>query len=795
VADSQPAVFPLSLVAERLGVDRRTVRDAFEAAGVRSARLVKVRGQQAQAFRLEDFPVAILERLRSLADRHCYSDLVRFLRDGPGRWDPSIRGGKISPAQVNAAHKRCNVLAPLLQGHGSGPVSELVARACQAWKAATGYDLADRTMRRWIERARDRDRGFLEWSRWEIYLDDAPALVLAPAPQPPSAAIEFPLLADAVAAVKQPASPTSEERTQIWLHVLKDVDNCEARGLPVDRLHRAVVQTIAESGVQIAKNMNALRKMYLRKRAAWVEGGRKASAIEDRRAAANAKRRLQLSEDEKTTLGAILKGYGFRVSQGWRAAKKGKELSPELLDRPQPADKSHVPHSVRREMKTAVLVAKQRAQGPRSARVRGAWSSREWSGIAPGDYWVGDDLTVPVYWYDDFPSGPSLMRGQLLMMCDARTDFVLGFSLLSSRSYNSREIRSLITRCHDQHGLPRRGLYFEYGIWKASRILTGEADPLMENWSVTEEGLKEFGLEFEHATTPGQKTIERVFGLLQDRMQTFPGYCGRNERVDGPEKTKEQIADVLAGRVHPSKHFMHKRKFMERMEQICMDHNAERYSRSDKIGPQSPAEVYNARRTDDIVWLDASARYLLDTHRLPVSVGRNGIRLRKSLGGQWYRNEHTGPLIGQTVLAWVDVDALDSIRITTLDRKFPRVVEAEPRPTAIGASSEELKAAVQSRRAHERYGNTLYRIIAAKEKARFRPVVMDHESRQLGVEMRAQQAAAAAAKSQAKDLSSDFDRLTRRLGLQMEKPENTDQLQRVVAKLRRIETPTTAEQQ
>ena len=62
------------------------------------------------------------------------------------------------------------------------------------------------------------------------------------------------------------------------------------------------------------------------------------------------------------------------------------------------------------------------------------------------------------------------MRGQFLPMIDVRSLRVLGFGLRPEKSYNAAMIRTLITWVCDEHGLPRKGFYFERGIFGPARV-------------------------------------------------------------------------------------------------------------------------------------------------------------------------------------------------------------------------------------------------------------------------------------------------------------------------------------
>ena len=212
--------------------------------------------------------------------------------------------------------------------------------------------------------------------------------------------------------------------------------------------------------------------------------------------------------------------------------------------------------------------------GPREHQLRGAYNSRDYSNFFAGDSYQADDATCPVYYWEADPgNGVRIIRGQLLLMIDERSRLALGFALHSENNYNARIIRSLITRVHDAYGLPRKRFYFERGIWKSSRILTG-GDELSLNH--TELGLLEFGVKFVHAKLPRGKVIERVIGLHQNAMDGLPGYVGRDEINDKFERVQEQKRLCESGRVDPSQFFMSKAQWESELMRICEAYNAER---------------------------------------------------------------------------------------------------------------------------------------------------------------------------------------------------------------------------
>jgi len=770
------------------------VREAFEAAGVPPAGTVEVRGQPAQAWRIEDFPSSILERLRPLAARHCYSDLVRFLRDGPARWSPNIRCGKISQAQLNSAHKRCSALAPLLHAHGKEPLSELVARACQAWKAAAGYELADRTMRRWIERARERDRGFLEWSRWEIWLDEDLTPTSTVLHSPAAADPETPRLTELLSSVQCIYAPTLREREHIWAAAMNDASVMTGAGLSEAKARRVIVAAILESGVPMAKNREALREAFNRKWSAWNSNGGLFGAVVDRRVVANQERRFSLPEADIVTLIRIARTRGNQLSCAYREAHQRKLLTPETLSRfpTLPLDKGFVPHAIRRRVSPLLSEIAINGRGPRARRLNGPKVICDWSDVQPGDVYEFDDLTLPLYWWTEDPGSPTgffFGAGQTLMGADSKTGFILDWVIAPRAGYSSRDILKLVRLVHDRHGLPHQYILFERGIWQRSRLISGSRS---ERGSDDIVGGLASVWPVKHAHSPtGKAIIERIFGLLQDRMEHIPGYTGRDMRKDCPDATKRAIDAVKAGREHPSKRFLHASQMFQLLEDIVQAyHNEPLGLRTVRIPGQTPLAAWDARDTTRLQKFGPESAHLFYPHREEVVVTVNGIRLPDALVPKEerpavYRNEYVGTLIGQTVMFWADPFDLSHIFITSTDGKKPILVERVESPRARGAESDSLSRAMKQTGDYMRFLDTLTRATRPHlTPADFRPNLVDGATARMAEDMRRQKAEFSERRRDEASLKAEFVRTTRAHGLQIGQSNDPERMQSVVEGLK-----------
>jgi hypothetical protein len=223
-------------------------------------------------------------------------------------------------------------------------------------------------------------------------------------------------------------------------------------------------------------------------------------------------------------------------------------------------------------------------------------------------------------------------------------------------------------------------------------------------------------------------------------MEHLPGYTGRDMRKDCPEATKRAIGLVKAGHEHPSKYFLHGSQVMELLEAIAAAHNDEPLgTRTRRIPGQTPREVFEARDSSGMGYFGPESSHLFRTHRIERRVTAEGIRLPDSLGGAVYRNEATGPLIGQRVLCWVDPVDLDTIFVTDLARHNPRLIERAVEPSARGASSDSIAQAREQAAAHMRFVDVLTRSSKPKlAPADFRPVLVDGPTQRLALEMQQQ---------------------------------------------------------
>ncbi len=704
-------VFTAARIASVLGRDKRGLLRIL--GRIPPTGKVLVRGNQmADAWSVENLPAhyrADLERLAKI--KQCRS-ADHLLAEGLTRWNPPIPLNEIARHQVDRAVRVKNAFtrAIALYGNPRVTIGEVRRAAWEDYQKEFGV-ISERQVRRVFDRVLTRDAGEEHFDDLSLYLDDRLSrektgeAVLPGLLSPHEQAI-FRYLS----AVKTPSEPTVEELDLIWFAV------CESLHVQVEErtkervARRAMTDFLEKSPVRLSFNRDALKKQVVRKYARYLECAGDFNLMCDQRGEKSGWRRALVLPDQDRELivahAALQKGG--RIAPAIRDLRNDGMLSQEFVSHhlANPSRKSYVPQSVRDQVQPDVRRLKNMEHGPRTHELNGAYLTRNYDAMAAGDYWQADDVTLPCYFWDETENGPARMRGQFLVMIDVRTDFILGFLLIPERNYDSLAIRSLITVCASKHGLPRRGFYFERGIWKSSKIISGSASALP--FEHADRGLRGLGMELHHARLPRGKVIERTIGQLQNRMEGLPGYAGRDERHDIRERAQRVFLDVDAGRSPMNEKLFSKSQYCEQLARIIEDHNAEPQEGT-RLQGMSPAEAWERLQGDrPRQGFGSKWRYVLARDVRKVKVGRNGITLRYGKKPFVYHDAETGKRVGEEVLAWFDPMLPDVLACTDLDRKNVFSVELAKEVPAMDAPPKLLHDEMSKADAHQAYAKSLY---------------------------------------------------------------------------------------
>ena len=761
--------FTIARIAAVLGRDVRELRRML--AGRESDGHSLVAGNITRTYLLSTLPEVIRSALVDLSQCRGFDSAERLLQRDCEQWLHSVPVAEIHPKEIATATKRATVLADFARAFSDGacPIREIVTNATLDYGRVMGHSVSNDTVEKLLCRAIKRDASRCEFTRWELYLPENPKRRAA---RPSRAGQDdFTGLATYLSGIDV-ASPTIADRNWVWT-AMCDVYQAQLEtGKSQRPARRQIVNYVFANASWMSGNKQSLAKCFDEKWRRFCAGER---FVADRRPGRSGNHsKLPLTEDDEKKLIARGLTNGGGLSAAWRNSLERGDLSPAVTARyiPNPASKSYVPARVRTLVSPQIGMLDDIHHGPHQAKLKGAYITRDWSDVSPGDWYQADDTTPGLYYWEEDDTGrPRVLRGQFLPMIDCRTARVLSFVLHSERNYTAKVIRGLILTTHDTYGLPRVGFHFENGIWRSSKLIKGvEAPADFVDLQETELGLREF-VRFMHSK-PGNaraKVVERVMGHLQDRMEDQPGYVGRNEQTEKFERVQAQIRAITSGKLDPSGVLLHRDEWTNRLEQLCESYNGER--QDGRLKGQSPRETWDAlfNPSRPLTRLSPDTRYLLANHRRPMKVTKNGICVQLGKERHWFRNEETGRLIGRIVQAYFDPEDLSSVFIKTdLAETSATVVPAAPSIPAMNATSEQMAAAMTSVNAHNQPARTLYRTIkpyfADTSPSPFRKVIADADTVEAGREIQEQKEALKKQQQSDDHQRRQLSRYNRRLG-------------------------------
>lgn len=619
-------LFTASQIAAALQRPKRSVLGASEQIQPTGTRIVH--GNEARAWSRDALPLNIQAALQDAASRRS-TTVEALLASPPPFWRPRYPLSELSQESVERASLLKQSLVPAFTRLNDARLSsaEFERLGVEDYRRTFGHSVSTRHWRRLFRRTVDRDGGAENWGRLEIYLDETAARrpeLRKPAPFTPTALRP---LKELISSFENPVAPTELEKDCLWIYAFEHYEQESQRIGKPKGIKRAMLKFLYENATFLGKSEKGIKVQFDRKLKRWMEGGRVPAAIADTRKRNPGRPAPQFSDEEEHALIAKALRAGGGVSQAWRESKDRGVFNNRLSQHytSTPASKSYVPSRIRKLITAKLKLLRDHHHGPRTAKSNGAFINRDPSTFNAGDWFQADDVTLPNYYYIEREEGFQLLRGQFLAMCDVRTTFILGYVLIPQRNYTAHHIRNLTTIVADTHGLPRKGFYYENGMWRTARLLHGRADEI--NWHQTEMGLRGLGLQFRHAKLPRGKVIERVFGLLQNYLESEPGYAGRDERHDKFERVQEQISLVRRGKAQPSNFFLSEPEYLQRLGGIVDKYNNER--QEGKYCPGlSPRQAFEKFHGDEPrVRLNGSCRHLLATHKMRVRSGTQWHRL------------------------------------------------------------------------------------------------------------------------------------------------------------------------
>jgi hypothetical protein len=668
-----PLLVTAGNLAAKLGISRQAVHKQL--AGIPSCAKARFKGQTVAAWAVAALPESLRRRLAVARQQRGFRTDADFLASDVEPWQPPRPFNELPPAARAEAVQWREILAPLLTHQHTLSPADFLDRGLAAARQILGRAISDDTLRRRFALASERDRGFAQWTRLELYVAEAayqasqrnPDAAGATAVVAPPSDL-WPDLADRLAELENQAQPTAEDRAHLLDAAFRQLEAMAAANpgrWRESQLKHRLGELLWQAVPALGRTRAAFRRNFDRKLNAWRAGGKTVAAITDRRDHSGPRAAKLCPACRELVKGAAVELDGD-LTQAWRRLilppdlggipADGKGLCNACAGRwhyDVRRNKSYLPASVRGDLWPEIEPCLVHRHGPKTAKLASPYIRRDWSDIGPGNYFVADDQTPNHLLWEQLDDGRFYVgRPECLLMTDERTDYPIGYELRlgtvdelgrqTAAHYGSREVRILVLHCNDRIGLPHVGYTFENGPW-AARLIDGEAVHGWElnPWRRVEHGLRDprLGLTVRHADpgNPRTKPIERVFGMTQHRMRPQAGFVGFDERRDRREATQNFLNRVRAGKEHPGNELHSLAAFIQLLDEELMAFAREPQN-GQRLPGVSPMEAWlngiggkPGIASRPLRKLEACDRALLATHRRRAHVGSQGIRLR--LGG------------------------------------------------------------------------------------------------------------------------------------------------------------------
>lgn len=752
---ASPPTFTAAQLARALGKSKRSLWRLLSSAAPSSRALV--RGNEAEAWHVAALPAGLQKQLDHEAKRRGFRDVHHLLTTEPTPWRPLDRHGRplalsdVAAHSVERAQNLKRALEPSLARMNDLSLSngEFERRGVEDYAKVFGSVITGRHWRDLFKRTVDRDGGAEHWERIEIYLEERPARrVEQPAIFSDADAEDFRELRELVATFKNPVSPSCREESLLWLRAFELFEAMEAAGKV--RVKRRLLQFLWTQCPPLSKTANALRANFDRLLKGWRNSERSSAYLLDgrsERAGIPSREPIPQESIDRITWHAA-RNCGGRISQAVRELTDLDELDPELqawLSK-KFASKSHVPHRLRAAVQDGVRALAPHVQGPRAADKTIPPMELSYEGISSMLAVCPDDFTFPVKLR--VPDGKGwwrITRGQVILVIDFRTLCVLSFGLQEEEQPNSLIARTALVRAFREWGLPEL-IYLERGrVFADAKLISGGPtarrhpnDAGACSDAEIEMGLRQFGIKLIVARRARSKPVERVGGMLQDLMHGEPGYCGREERHDGPEETIHWERELGRGNVKALEHFYTLDQWEARLWELCERYNQTPHDAKAKRNPGlSPLEHFKALwpRENPPSKLSPEIEFLLAHHRIEnLEIKDSGIWIRNRGETFRYFDQQTGErrLINRFVTAWFNPEAPE--RCTFTDSKMRNAFTVE-RHQAVNALGTDETFERESGRAHAHMSAAArrYRALKAQPWASFRhSVVLTPKTIELG---------------------------------------------------------------
>lgn len=709
-APATAATYTVAQIATALGRSRRQMAFALlPAAGLDRA----PNGAARRVWTLAELPEEVRTALQLRASRGRYRTIDDLLAHPPAPWKSSVPLAECSERnQLRARQLKEALRDSIVRAEDTSlPEAEFVRKGLADYARVVGEILSERRWRDLFKRTCERAGALAEFDRDEIYLDEKPARRPELISKADAVAPDCAALRERIRKIMGREIPTPAKRAQLWDAIFLDNDRRLEGGAKPKAARRALVAFIASEVPALVRKgssnaQHAIATNFKRKHAAWLSSGRSLNALDDGRVNPERDLPYNFSADEWTQVSMQAAGKD-NLNLGWRKFLASDHA--RLETKRHFGFQHKMPAWIRKLISHDVTTLQPCLRGPRTARDRGAFISREPSTLLAGDSDQSDDLTLDLYWYDETPAGVWFGQGQLLPWIDERSWMIYSLCLIADANYTGFDIRNSWTEKVRKHGLPRKRVHVERGRWEDASVWNGRklrGGDEEVGTAHAEDGIRRLGIDLRNATTPRGKLIERLFGSLNDLLRGLPGFCGSNQRVTAPEalqKKVRQAQNFAAGRggEHPRElGFWNKSQVMAQLQEIAHELN-----NTTKRGKYHTAWVGNKQvhltptqayehffGTERLTSIPPEFEHLFARNRMVRLVGRNGVRITHGRRVFVYKNDALGCFKGREMACWFNPEDPSILQVTGLDGRDRFAVPQEIR-LSHNATAEEIAAA------------------------------------------------------------------------------------------------------
>lgn len=518
-----------------------------------------VRGQTAQAWCVESFPVGLFAELDSLCSLpdgtrrfRTVGDLIAK-RPAPSKLPASSH----FPANALAlAERKAEILAPLLHARAKSPqkwpLAEIARRACEHLANMPGGK-RPRTVEEWARTAEDRDGHRHQFEDARLYLPKAAAIHKSIRANAES--VNFPALDSLF--VECEADPSPAARASLWHSTFQAFAHAVACGYSAKATRLTLIHKLAKSPKSplYPTDPALLAKAWRRKFPLWHEGGQTPEALADGRTDNARPVKFELTRDEELCLrGHNLRRGSLALAVEWlakdaRCLPSTRAAILETLDNAARTGRlPHWPDSIRKaghvtEEEQATFRGTKAMQNFESCDRRGlTWIDErgQFQPLLPGALWESDDMSSNVpFRYSDPETGATQLGRQMLFTQDVFSAAYLGFTPIGRvrDAYRVEDIADHMLALVESHGLPS-AWRLERGVWENTFI-----DGLDVEMLTGKEGEKWGGLDALFAVlrtwkSRGKGSIETSFNFLQSLIAHASTDIGRS-RGEFEQATKD----------------------------------------------------------------------------------------------------------------------------------------------------------------------------------------------------------------------------------------------------------------